>query len=287
MMHAAPLSVLLLTGLLLLAGCERGADGMQIGDAPDGWDRSGESRTFSGANLYAYINGGAEVFLELGLDRLDMQSYTRGGEEITVEIYRMTDAVAAAGVYLMKCGRETPDPSFAERHTVNDFQLLFHRGDAYVMISNPDGKKGTTGTLLEFARHTAAVLPGGETVGLFDSLPQEGRIAGSERVIRGQFTLQSVYTLGNGDVLQLGGTATALAADYKMGKGGTFTRIVADYADDTLVRAALDNVKANLDSTLEITSSGDSGIDFRDGAGKVGRVRVHEARLEVTVNLDE
>ena len=83
MMHAVR-GVLLLTGLLLLAGCGRGA--------PDGWNRSGKSRTFSSADLYAYINGAAEVYLELGLDRLDMQSYTRGGEEITVEIYRMADA---------------------------------------------------------------------------------------------------------------------------------------------------------------------------------------------------
>jgi len=286
-MHASHCSILLLSGLLLVAGCGRGGDVEVNRGFPAGWARAGASRTFSSANLYAYINGGAEIFLEFGFDRLDMHQYTRAGMEIAVEIYRMTDAVAAAGVYLMKCGRETPDPSFSERHTVNDYQLLFHRGEAYVMISNPDGRKGTARTLLEFARRTAALLPGGDAAGLFDSLPAEGRIAGSERVVRGQFTLQSVYTLGEGDILQLGGKTTALAADYRNGKAGPFTLIVAGYADSARARAALENVKANLDSTLEITSRGETGIDFRDAAGKVGRVRVRGSCLEVTVNLEE
>ncbi len=44
---------------------------------------------------------------------------------MAVEIYRMADPVAATGIYLMKCGKETRDASFTERHTVNRHQLMF------------------------------------------------------------------------------------------------------------------------------------------------------------------
>ena len=42
------------------------------------------------------INGGAELFLELGFEQLTIQKYKDGAQELGVEAYRMTDATASA-----------------------------------------------------------------------------------------------------------------------------------------------------------------------------------------------
>ena len=48
--------------------------------------------------------------------------------------------------------------------------------------------------------------------------PPQGMVAGSERLVRGPFGLQSIFTLGDGDVLQLGGRIVGVAEDVRDGE---------------------------------------------------------------------
>ena len=72
---------------------------------PDGflgsWQSSDERRTFTTESLYDHIDGGAELFLELGFDRVEVQHYTAGEAEVAVEVYLMRDSPAALGIYGM------------------------------------------------------------------------------------------------------------------------------------------------------------------------------------------
>jgi len=264
-----------------------------------GWTRRGKTVVYDSAELYGYINGGAEIFLDLGFDRVAVQKYNAGrgeitsGEitsgEITVDIYQMTDPAAALGIYLMKCGRETPSPKLdAVRHTVNRFQLLAVKGNVYLCVSDLDGREQTGDTLLAFARHVTNLIPAAATSpdGMFDLLPKEGRIAGSERVIRGQFTLQAIYTLGPGDVLRLGGEITAVAADYDRGAGRPAeTCIAALYPDEAAVIDAFEHLVANLDSYLEVVEKGDARLVFEDYDHEFGVVERRDRRLDIRLHL--
>ena len=93
--------------LLLLAGCgteappsEKTVKDVLPADGFRGeWNRVGKYTVFKGANLYGHIDGGAEVFLELGFAHLEVQRYARGEEEeVSVEVYRMDDPAAALGM---------------------------------------------------------------------------------------------------------------------------------------------------------------------------------------------
>lgn len=113
------LSILVLVACQLAAAAPRQA-ARPTGDAAltpsesaaPGWKKVENLRVFSREDLYGYIDGGAELFLELGFDQLTLQKYRNGASEFAVEIYRMTDPAAATGIYLMKCGKETRDPAF-------------------------------------------------------------------------------------------------------------------------------------------------------------------------------
>lgn len=256
---------------------------------PDGfleiWQREASPRVFQGADLYGHINGGAEVFLELGFYRLDVQRYESDGGAIEVERYRMTDPTAALGSYLMKCGSERPDPALAARHTASPLQLQMVRGSDYVIVSSLRPEEDLGEALVAFASYIADRTPDDIGDDPFSGLPTAGLVAGSERVIRGPFTLEPFITLGEGDVLLLGGERTAVAAEYEDGDGQRSTRIVVPYGDAAAAGRALAHLVSNLDPYLEVLSSDDDRLVFEDYRERYGEVVLDDGWLRLHVDL--
>jgi hypothetical protein len=286
MRYAAPLAAV----ALALAACS-GGGGPGDGLTPDGalgsWKRTGEQQVFDGATLYGHINGGAEVFLELGFDRLEVQSFVSDAGEVAVEVYHMADPAAALGIYLMKCGEESPDPSLAPRHTVGPYQLQLVHGATYLVVNTIDGDGVDARTLIDLAAELVGRMPpAAPAAGVLAPLPTEGRVAGSERIIRGPFTLEAVYTLGEGDVLQLDSAVTAVAADYTNEEHGQLTLIVAPYPDEAAAAAAFANLVENLDPYLERLEGDATHLVFEDYSDRYGHAELDGPTIRIRVNLD-
>ena len=257
------------------------------------WDRTAPARIFNAADLYGFIDGGAELYLEFGFEQLAVQRYgsrtrpagaSSAQGQIQIEIYRMTDPTAATGIYLANCGKETPDPSFRERHTISAFQLRFKRDRYYVIVNNLDGDKKNIPQMLEFGKYVASRLQPDAPVGALKMLPQANLVKDSLRLIRGPYALQAIYTLGEGDVLQLGRKVTAVAGNYET-PGGRYTLVLADYANAAEAAAAFDHLRRNLDSYLKVVDKSEMALVFRDYDGKYGRISCAGPRLSVTVRL--
>jgi hypothetical protein len=117
-------------------------------------------------------------------------------------------------------------------------------------------------------------------------LPVVGRIAGSERVVRGPVGLSALFTLGDGDVLRLGGRVTAVAASFGEGApDGPHTQVLADYPDPAAARDAFAHAVSNLDSSLQVLLKDPLRLSFRDYAGRFGLVAVEGRRLTLRCNL--
>jgi len=249
-----------------------------------GWKKSEAARVFGGADLYGYIDGGAELFLEFGFDRLTLQKFRSGPNELAVEIYRMADPVAATGIYLMKCGKPTRDPSFASRHTITRHQLLFVRERYFVTVNNLSGGDTVGADLLKFGRAVASALPADRVPVELSRVPVQGMVAGSERLVRGPFGLQSIFTLGDGDVLQLGGHIVGVADDVR-DESGERTRLVVVYPDGAAAARAFANLRQHLDSYLKPVTSSATRLLFRDFENKFGVATVSARTIEVTLHL--
>ena len=248
------------------------------------WKRNGPVRVFTSADLYGHINGGAEAFLELGFEQLTVQKYRDGANELAVEIYRMTDPTAARGIYLARCGKETPDPALKERHTASRQQILLQRHRYYLVLYNTSGGAANAPMLVKTAQAIATELPADAPVPALSLLPADGLVSGSARIIRGPVSLQALYTLGDGDILQLGGNVTGAAGDYRDAAGAS-TLIVIDYPTPAAAVAAFRHLKANLDSYLTPTSATDSRLVFQDYEKKSGVVTVNGKRMQVRLHL--
>ena len=214
------------------------------------WKKNGPMKVFTSEDLYGHINGGAEAFLELGFDQLTVQKYRDGANELTAEIYRMTDPTAARGIYLARCGKETPDPALKERHTASRQQILLQRNRYYLVLYNTAGGAANAPMLVKAAQAIVPKMPADAPVAALSLLPPAGLVPGSARIIRGPVSLQALYTLGDGDILQLGGKITGAAGDYKDAAGAT-TLIVVDYPAPAAAAAAFKHLKANLDTYLK------------------------------------
>jgi hypothetical protein len=279
--------VLTLFSLVLAAGPAIAADDTAI-LPPDGflgaWKKVDAPKRFAQANLYGYIDGGAELFLEYGFEELTVQKYRKGADQFTVEAYRMTDGPAAAGVYMMKAGKETPAAGFKERHTANKYQLMLMRNRYFIVVNNLSGSDALAAVQVKFASYIASKLPPASPIVELQTLPREGMVPGSARLVRGAYGLQAVYTLGEGDILLLERKLTAATADYTSPKGA-YTLILATYSDPAQARRAFDYLKKNLDRYLKIIDQKPDRLVFEDYSKKYGFVSVVGKRLEARVKL--
>jgi hypothetical protein len=196
----------------------------------------------------------------------------------------MTDPTAAAGIYLMNCGKESRDPAFAERHCLSKYQLIFKRDRYYVVIDNTTGNKAFRAVILDFARHIAARLPAEQPLKIDQLLPKDGLIDSSLRLLRGPYALQAIFTLGEGDILQLGRKITAVSGRYR-DANGQYSLILVDYPTAAAAEKAFDHLRANLDKNLTVQENAAHRLVFKDYDDKFGLASVTGKRISIKVHL--
>jgi hypothetical protein len=260
------------------------ADGTRELLAPPlaGFATTSPVRLFRGAELYGHIDGGAEIYLELGFVEVAVAALERGGSPVDAEVYRMSDDAAALGVYLGRCGAETPAIGLAARHTVGSHQLQLIHGPIYATFETAEDSKLPASALVELAGALLARLPAAQPVDVLGLLPAEHRVPGSERVIRGPVGLSALITLGDGDILSQAGTVTAVMAEYRDRPSAPSTSlVVARYPDPAAARRALEHVKGHLDPAIRLTAGTAERLDFVDYSSRVGTVTVSGDQLEL------
>jgi hypothetical protein len=145
--------------LLLTVFFPQGADPERItlrdGDIPGLVVK--QTQHYEGASLAGYINGGAELYREYGFRTLTVQGVTiHGGEELTIESYRMTDPAAAFGIFsISRSGCGPADTTFLASCS-SSFQLQLVARELYVRIQNGSG----TVALQESSRFLARWIVG-------------------------------------------------------------------------------------------------------------------------------
>lgn len=274
-----------------------------------GWVKSERLLHFEKSNLFDYIDGGAELFLEFGFDGLLVQRYTKyypggagrgedttrtqfaepagGGDEIAIEVYRMESSEAALGIYLSKCGKETPIKGITARNTGDRYQFTILKGDCFIQVNSFSGDERLMRVMTALADKVLRSIPKGHTVRLLDRLPKKGLLRGSGLLVRGPYSLQSIFTFGRGDVLQLGGRVFGVTGDYIGENGDTYTRILISYPDTKAALSAFDNLLNNLDPYLEIKHRWEKGFSFKDYRAKFGIVKLQDDVMEIEINLPE
>ena len=253
------------------------------GFAP-GWAKARPLRTFTGQDLFNQIDGGAELFLEFGFVKLRLQAYARDKAELTLNAYEMESAASALGIYLIKMGRETPFPEVAARNSAEEAQIAIIKGRYFIQVDNLGDRPASKAEAVALANAFLAGVADESALTPLDALPAEGKVPGSERLVRGPYGLQPYFTFGEGDILSLGGRIFGALAAYRMPDGTAFTRLIVPYPDPDTAAGALAHLKANLDPYLKVTGDRPDGFDFVDFQAKKGTVVRSGAVLDFRFN---
>lgn len=155
-----------------------------------GWKNTAEPRFFEPGNLWEYINGQAELYIQYGFQLVVTSDYGMKEEEssIIVEIYQMESALHGFGIY---AAERSPEDNFIDvgvQGYIADDILNFWKGPYYVKITSLEFSDSMKDTLNTFAKIIAHKISGEYALPeLLAFFPEKNKIANSERFIPSNF----------------------------------------------------------------------------------------------------
>lgn len=277
--------VLKSTFFLILATVVLSADIIIPLDIGNNLTLQDKTEWYASQNLYGYINGGAELFLEFGFTGLKIHHYKNGSESIDLELYRMVDTTAALGVYLIKAGTENYESEIPVKNTSNPYQILLVINEYFIQINNFTGEKRSFPAMINLAKQLAHQAKQNKAEDLFLFLPEEDLITDSQRIFRGLYGLQTIYTFGNDDILFLNGRIFGVAGNYRTPDSHLYTQLIIPYPDYKQAEGAFSNLIMHLDPYLNIIHQTENTLIFKDYKEQYGWVKLKKNQLSILVHL--
>lgn len=249
-----------------------------------GWEKEGSPRQFVAQTLFNHINGGAEIFNEFGFRELVVQTYRNNGRDIAVELYRMDDSPAALAMFYQQGGQSEGRPEDDLHIMKSPYQWTIQKGAWFIQLNAPAEARDMETALQAFGESISARIQP-KACRIFDLLPQESRLPHSEFLVRGPYAMQPVFTLGEGDILQLEGRHYGVGALYLDSMGKRYTRLLVVYNDASLARKVFSHLEKNLDPYLQIVGKDETHIFFQDFKKEFGSISLEANQIELSFNL--
>ncbi len=234
----------------------------------EGWTRAGEVRMYGADNLWEYIDGAAELFVEYGVQSCATADLSSGDLTVTVDVYDMGTPLDAFGVYSReRSGDAIAVPGATVALVSPPYLALMLKGGSYVKVNALEGDlTGEAATTLLQA--LAEGLPG--TAGYpseLDLLPSIGRVAGTEGFHRDGFL--GLTELNN-----------CLYSEYADAGGSRWQGFVVVPAGGTTPSS----VWATLEQDWQMLETGGRSVLYRDVPyqGLVGVIRSGETIMGVS-----
>lgn len=125
--------------LLMVTAAAGLADIKSLFPDMDGWEPEGDPTLYDTGDLFEYINGSADMYLDYNFRELGMLSYFDSyGRNVIVEVYDLGDPNSAYGMY----SQEKPSPANVLEVGAEGYydtgMLHFYRGNYYVKIQGFD-----------------------------------------------------------------------------------------------------------------------------------------------------
>ncbi|MBN2135355.1 MAG: hypothetical protein JW737_06455 [Acidobacteria bacterium] len=276
---------MIFTACFLFGGSEPVLD-KKLDINSDDWTLNSTSR-YDGGSLYGYMDGGAEVYIEYGFIDVKIYVYNNKDSEVKADIYRMTDSQASEGIFLTKYGYAINDKIKARLAFIDPQQIAFIQGQYFIIINASRNNTGSQELMLKLSSIILTELPTGESID-FSLLPTQDMVSGSARLLRGIIALQSIYPLGEGEMLWPGGIKPfVIAADYNTADKKQYNLILAGYNSDSDSALAFKSIKKDYDSYLELIKDKDDILILKDWNGEYIVIQQRGKLIAIYTRLPE
>ena len=159
-----------------------------------GWSRVAEPEYYVADNLWNYINGQADFFIDYGFLRVDAAEYRKDQESssVVLEVYRMGGPREAFGIFAAERTTEDRPLEIGGGAYLGANLLGFWQGEHYVKLTTFDESPEMETMLTGLAEEISSRLQShGDELKTLLLFPAESRIAASERFIPKNFLGQS------------------------------------------------------------------------------------------------
>jgi hypothetical protein len=209
-------------------------------DSLAGWQRA-EDKQYDQQGLYAYIDGGAELYLSYGFRSLFSRTYSRRNQpDLLVEIFDMGTPANAFGVFAHT--RETMDSTFGQGSQYIAGSLLFWK-DHYLfsLLGSPETEEARQAIFQLAGRLERAVPHPGNLPAILTLLPADSLVQSSIRYFHHYIWLNSYYFIADQNLLHIDQNCQALLARYKNDREDSALLLVIEYADERTAAVARDD----------------------------------------------
>ena len=144
-------------------GCNRkpAANGSPFPASNDvaGWAKTDEVRTFEAADLWKYIDGGADLYLKAGAQRVSTADYRfQNKVDAVVDIYTMANSDGAAQIFDSEPAGDAKAVPLGDAARLYGQSLIFRKGTALVRIVAYQGSAETPPAMIELGRNIVGRL---------------------------------------------------------------------------------------------------------------------------------
>ena len=110
------------------------------------------SEQFDGNSLWGYIDGGADIYLEYGFEKVRVEEIEWHKHLLKIETYKMTDESSAFGIYSVSQNKCSTSSSFSKFNCITPHQIQAACGKLYIRIANDDGSDEAQNISLQLIR---------------------------------------------------------------------------------------------------------------------------------------
>ncbi len=116
------------------------------------WKASKNIQVYGQDNLYEYINGAADAYLNYEFEKLKVIEYTRDQSSVTIEIYKHSSADNTFGIYSQERPQEGNFIKIGAQGYLEDIVLNFFGDQFYIKLNGFKLGKSKDRILSEFAK---------------------------------------------------------------------------------------------------------------------------------------
>jgi hypothetical protein len=164
-----------------------------------GWKWKEKPRKYVSQQLWQYIDGGADVYLDFAFRQVATVELENKGKQVTVDIYEMGSLDDAFGIYASEVSPSYNFISIGAEGYQSGSSLIFYQGNYYVKINAFSGDAGSKSALSQFA-HVISQRIGAnrKQPAVLGAFPKQGRIRHSETrahaAFLGQQSMKGAFT---------------------------------------------------------------------------------------------
>ncbi|MGO8721114.1 MAG: DUF6599 family protein [Acidobacteriaceae bacterium] len=145
-------ALLLVVGLVGIGCKKKNLDPFPPSGAVAGWQKSGDTRTFAAADLWQYIDGGAEQYVNAGVVTTSTSDYKfQGNLEAVVDVYSFKTTDGARQIFDADPPTNSRTAQLGDAARVYGQSVVFRKGRALVRIMAYESGPGTPEALLALA----------------------------------------------------------------------------------------------------------------------------------------